>query len=81
MIAGPGLPARTEGAAPMVRIKRWCRRCGARTLHAAAGLPRLRRGWALFYPLARLVDRLIDPPACLACPWRRAREPDRVGGR
>jgi uncharacterized protein YbcI len=39
MIAGPGLPARTEGAAPMVRVKRWCRRCGDRTLHAAAGGP------------------------------------------
>ena len=56
----------------MARIKRWCRRCGAPTLHAAAGLPRLPRGWALFYPLARLVDRLIDPPACLACRVRRA---------
>ena len=71
MMAGPGVPARTEGAAPMVRIKRWCRRCGARTLHAAAGRPRM--GWALFDRLARLLDRLIDPPTCLACPWRRAR--------
>lgn len=70
MIAGPGLPARTDGATPMVRIDR-CRRCGARTLHAAAG--RTRMGWALSDLLAQPVDRLIDPPTCLAGPWRRAR--------